>query len=98
MGHSDPLVLLGTTIQQRGLGENTGGAGRVCAPGLVPVLVLVRKVLGKPLHPPASLCNDFAPFIQQGRPGHQLRPGLAAQKAPGRLVLGTFECHTTGWV
>lgn len=25
LGHSDPLVLLGTTTQQRGLGENTGG-------------------------------------------------------------------------
>ena len=67
---------------------------RVRAPGLVPVLVPIGKVLGKPPHPPASLCNDFASFTQQGRPRHQLRPGLAARKAPGRLVLGTFECHT----
>ena len=92
MRHSDHLVLRGTTTQQGGLGESTGGPGP--CPWVGPVLVPIGKVLGKPLHPSASLCNAFAFFTQQGRPGHQLRPGLTARKAPGRLVLGTFECHT----
>lgn len=96
MGHSDHLVLRGTTTQQGDL-ERALGA-RVCAPGLVPVLVPTGKVLGKPLYPSAPLCNALHPSPNKEGPGHQLRPADCTESPRQACVGDDGMSHTTGWV
>ena len=90
MGHSDPLVLLGTTIQQRGLGENTGGAKSVTLGWFLSWFQLGKCWVSPYTHPP-HYAMTLHPLSNKEGPGTSRGLGWLHRKPQAGLCWGRLN-------